>query len=507
MKKFNQLFALVCTVLLSVSFVACSSDSDDDATKPAVTVTVGTAGQTTLSFTVTPTNAQKCAWVCLEPGEKVPTAEQILANEINAVSATEPTFVEVTGLTPETEYTIVAAVSNGTTYVVSAPVSMVTLDVSTLTVSSVSGNITSGFGATREAALRFFIGSGSDVLEVPVLFDSNEKYLPAGTYTIGTGEEPGVIDNSNPDYCYFYYGGALQNLTDGTMTVDIVDGEYDINFEFTTTEGEFKVAYKGDIDGIKLYFDLSILDQGRRATVDGEVAGQYCIKLLESSARNEELTLNFYADASSTTLPAGTYTVGTGTAPGTLGAGTEFTSKTPKLTTEVFASGSVVVTKNGETYTFVMQLYNEDGYAYKGTFTGEIAYMVREEEPDDRTLINFDQWRPSFSDQAAHKAAFYLISTESDFLNLVVYTNSAEVFLPAGTYTVGTGTAPGTIAKGDDTTLELKANGWKAEEITEGTLTVTVDGEVYTLVMDLTVESGKFRCKYVGDFKSSYEDD
>lgn len=108
MKKL--LFALP---LVALTLASCSNDDDAPVIKPAVEVTAGESDQTTLTFTITPENAEKCAWVCLEAGEEVPTAEDILSIETNEVSATEPTTVEVAGLTPDTEYVIVAAVSNG----------------------------------------------------------------------------------------------------------------------------------------------------------------------------------------------------------------------------------------------------------------------------------------------------------------------------------------------------------------------------------------------------------
>lgn len=98
--------------LVALSLASCSDNDDAPVIKPTVAVTAGEADQTTLTFTITPENAEKCAWVCLEAGEEVPTAEEILANDANEASATEPTTVEVTDLTPDTEYLIVAAVSN-----------------------------------------------------------------------------------------------------------------------------------------------------------------------------------------------------------------------------------------------------------------------------------------------------------------------------------------------------------------------------------------------------------
>ncbi|MDE5800559.1 MAG: hypothetical protein K2H74_06005 [Paramuribaculum sp.] len=512
MKKLNQLFALACTVLMSVSFVACSSDDNSDApvgNKPAVTLVAGTAGQNVVTFTVSPENAEKCAWVCLAPGEAVPSAEEILANELNAVSATEPSFVEVSGLSAETEYTIVAAVSSGTTAAVSAPLKMKTLDVNNLVVAGTpQAQVIGGFGATREADIIFRVG-GDDQVVIPVLYDSNLKYLPAGTYTVGSEDEPGIIDNSNSDYCHFYYGGEVYALTDGTMTIELENDEYDIDFQFTTAAGEFKLTYKGEIDGIQLYSDLSVLSEGARFKGEVEVDGEYWIRLTNPDGRQQELVLNFYADASSKTLPAGTYTVGTGTNPGTLGAGTAYISRTPQLTTDEMTSGTVVVSQDGDDYTFVMQLYNEEGYAYKGTFTGTIAYMERnDDDVTDRTVIYFTTLKkgsgtyyPGNFSANPNNHPFSMTTPQMNILNCDAFVQAGDGPMPAGTYTVGEGESAWTIQKGKWTYMYNKIDGKNTkEEISEGTLTVTIDGDTYKFVMDVTVNSGKYRCIYEGEY-------
>ena len=124
---------LLALSLVAVTFASCSDDNDAPVVpvvpvvEPTVSVVAGEATQTTLSFTITPEDAENCAYMCIEAGEEIPSAEEILAGNL-VVSATEPTTVEVADLTPATEYIIVAAVSNENSVAVSEPVHMTTLE-------------------------------------------------------------------------------------------------------------------------------------------------------------------------------------------------------------------------------------------------------------------------------------------------------------------------------------------------------------------------------------------
>lgn len=741
-----RLFSLpVFAALLPVLLVSCSDEKTvEPDKKPAVTVTAGTSAETVLSFTVTPENAVQCAWICLEAGEEIPTAEEILSNTENAVSAAEATDVEVSGLAPETDYVILAAASDGKTAVLSAQVTMTTLEKNaisfqnaiaevylgnslitfteesetyrlsldfyydtgarwlpagtypisstwmdggvvgadpsytmfrllkedkdlaisdgtvtvaldddevytvtaefttgegkfktvytgkidgyyfsydftakvcrhietdsdapgefyfilndesknyelvldifadaastelpegTYTVStgtdpgsvgpksyidifypynshedfaagtvkvsktgavytfdirminadgfkingtfsggitelnhiereivmeSAAANLLGGWGDAREAGLRFF--RGGDVLEISVLYNKDAKYLPAGTYTARSGEDPWTIDISNSDYAYFYYKEELYSIKSGTMTVDIVGDEYDITLDFSTSGGDFKFFYKGKIDGIDFFFDLSPLTAARRVKPDGEVPGEYCIKINNAPIRSQELTLDFFADAASTALPAGTYTFSTGTAPGTIGPASVLDISSPVKRSDEFASGTVVVTKAGEIYTFDIRLADSDGYEYLGSFTGEITDMVREEVPDDVKFITFTRFKKGICYDNKN-ACFMLINDDNSILDIDAYTDGSS-FLPAGTYIVREGTEAGTVQKGFYTSLTYYTDGKSAQYyITEGEMTVDVSGEIYTIIFDFAAEDGnKYRAKYQGEF-------
>lgn len=63
MKGLKLFFSVACATLLSASFVSCSDDEEpitppEPVKDPSVTVTAGVAAETTLSFTITPENAE-----------------------------------------------------------------------------------------------------------------------------------------------------------------------------------------------------------------------------------------------------------------------------------------------------------------------------------------------------------------------------------------------------------------------------------------------------------------
>ncbi|MBO5830127.1 MAG: hypothetical protein J6R01_00790, partial [Alistipes sp.] len=108
MKIKNLLLALLALPLM---MVACEPDTPVDEVKdPTAAVTVGTATENSISFTVTSTEAEKVAYLVVE-GTEAPTASEVLANG-TAVEANKSVELTATELEAETEYTIVAAAQN-----------------------------------------------------------------------------------------------------------------------------------------------------------------------------------------------------------------------------------------------------------------------------------------------------------------------------------------------------------------------------------------------------------
>ena len=122
----------------ALGFAACSDDDNTSTdpgegggnTKPEVSVVV-TPGATTassVSFTVAPQNADKCAYVCLKnvEGIELPDAVSVMA-EGRQLEKVETQLVEVKELEAEAEYVVLAAASAGENApVLSEPITLTT---------------------------------------------------------------------------------------------------------------------------------------------------------------------------------------------------------------------------------------------------------------------------------------------------------------------------------------------------------------------------------------------
>ena len=121
--KIKNLFFLL--LAMPLMMVACNNEGDKVVKDPTVIVTEGTATETSLSFSVTTTNAEVAAWVVVKSNETEPTAAEILNNgtavEVNSVKQCTASDLEA-----GVEYVIVAAAKKGKTAVKSAPVKMTT---------------------------------------------------------------------------------------------------------------------------------------------------------------------------------------------------------------------------------------------------------------------------------------------------------------------------------------------------------------------------------------------
>lgn len=120
------LFALA---LFALSTTACSDDNNSTpgSEPPVVTLTEGEAAQTTLSFTINPSNAETCSYVYVQEGETLPDADEVLASGTKA-EATKPSTVTISDLEPETNYIILAAVAGEGGKAISEPLPMTTLE-------------------------------------------------------------------------------------------------------------------------------------------------------------------------------------------------------------------------------------------------------------------------------------------------------------------------------------------------------------------------------------------
>lgn len=98
--------------LFACGLTSCKDDPENPAPEPEVTLTAGAATETSVSFTVTPVHADRCAWTYGLKGDAAPDAAAIFANG-TAVSADQPSDVTIPDLTPGTTYVVYAVAASG----------------------------------------------------------------------------------------------------------------------------------------------------------------------------------------------------------------------------------------------------------------------------------------------------------------------------------------------------------------------------------------------------------
>lgn len=101
--------------------------SDASHGKTSVEIVAGDSNETELNFTVIPSNADKCSYMCIEKSDDVPSASDIFSKGIALEDPSKASFCTIKDLSPKTEYMIVAAASlEDDAPVVSEPVYMTT---------------------------------------------------------------------------------------------------------------------------------------------------------------------------------------------------------------------------------------------------------------------------------------------------------------------------------------------------------------------------------------------
>lgn len=98
---------------------------------------------------------------------------------------------------------------------------------------------------------------------------------------------------------------------------------------------------------------------------------------MQNSSWNVEMTIDFYAEETSTSLPAGTYTVTDTKAVGTVNsAASDITLRTGHpIDGGYFKSGTVTVAENEGQYTITLDIVDKTDQKIGGTFTMPISNM------------------------------------------------------------------------------------------------------------------------------------
>lgn len=353
-------------VLLPLLLIACSSDDDDPVLVPQVSITSGEITQTTLGFTVTPTNAETCAFVCLEEGMPIPSTEQILASGTK-IPATMPTEQKIENLKSGQKYIIVAAVANEDLSAVSEPLHMMTskikFDNSSAEVYSYYINVMFKDKADKyDLSLNFNV----EIAEI--------GYLPAGTYPLkaNLGDDDINMIETETESTSLVIDGKAHKLTEGQVVTSITeDKKYHFDFNFTLDNGEkFVAEYEGEVENMSIVYPL-IISEAKIHSINNAVPGEYYVYMHDADWKYE-LYVDFFSDPEAGALTPGTYVYSEDKTPGTFGPLSNIQIYQP-YTNNSFKDGKIVVTVNGDDYTIELYLVADNGREMEGTYVGKLT--------------------------------------------------------------------------------------------------------------------------------------
>ena len=247
MKKFKLL--LLCS-LLATAFVGCSDDDTKDPVLPKVSVEAGEAGETTLSFALTSSDAEAVKYIVLEAGSREVTADLILANG-NVATANTTETITCEGLVDDTTYEIWAAAMNLDGVALSEKVEMTTLKAEEPPVPGKDPIIFEADEAFAEDlgdgtwALTLMSSSSKAVLGFVLVGTPGEGEFDSETETVVLGDDTYYNDFSSGDPVFYGVTGAYLDV------VDYGDGDWGVEGELTL-EDETPVIFifEGYVDGL-----------------------------------------------------------------------------------------------------------------------------------------------------------------------------------------------------------------------------------------------------------------
>lgn len=268
MKHAYMAFALICCMPI----LSCSNDKEEvepQPLPPLIRLDAVEADYTSLSFSLTCSQAEQAAYMLLTDNDPVPTASELLASGTQVrIGDTEP--ITVTGLAEQTDYTVVAAAGKGALCSEVQSLKMRTQSFDVLVTGTrglggyYAGELTGGQNGhyslnisdivweddmAMSAGYQFMLSIHSDLAA-----DADHAEPAPGTYTVDvTGSYAKfTLDNRFTRWSATDDSGkqaASGTVTEGTLTLEKgQDGSYRATARLTTDAGErCKVTWDGPI--------------------------------------------------------------------------------------------------------------------------------------------------------------------------------------------------------------------------------------------------------------------
>ena len=476
-------------VALPLLLVACEDNGKVDEVKnPTIELTAGEATESSLSFTIKTTEAESVAWLAIEASEATPTASEVLANGTN-VEANKSVECTATDLEENTEYTIVAAVKNS---------KAVDKKEIKMTTKSFDPEATQ-FKRTSEAEVEFTADGGKGEIEYEIVNPIE------GTEVEAEADVVWITVTAGEKISFVVEGNTTTEAREGKITAKYGDLSFEVKVKQAAKQND------GPVEG-EVNFTASVYEVQYYGT-EFSAAYNYLVYLSDTGLNEDGIykqngeyyMLDIYAADSAEnnnyTLPNGKYTASDTSNAGTFGIGDygahiKIVDGVP--TYSLYKQGTVTVS-DGKIEAKIMM---EDGTVHNVVFEGNLRFDGKEPDDPDQpsdsdVVLEATSWTWGGSSSYGNK---YSVAGNGFSLDVHFPAKYAtEDALAAGDY-IWTNTSWWGYNDFDNefTTRSFLIDGAYASIIKEGSASVTVEGDIYTIELKLKAETANYLVKYSG---------
>jgi hypothetical protein len=484
----SKISFLAAALLFAVLSVGCTKEVKHPI--PTIKIESTDVTSSSVSFSLTYTDAEKVVWSCVEKGTDAQSVDDLLLKGTAVSDLAGSNTVTVSDLKPATTYVVYAAAS-GKGGVVDTSLEV---DTEWFVFTSASAE---NYGGTNYSLV--FTAQLGETLSLDAYCDAF-KYLPEGVYNVAGDANP-MIDVTYIDYTNYTVNGEKKALKSGTVDVK-VDAEkqvYDVTFDIVLAdETPLKAKYSGAIEGSEIFDAVQFkLIEAKRLDIDNASDGEFYIKLNDSEWAFEA-SLDFFAAAGAKELPVGKYVVGEGKTEGTLGTNSQINPyRISGVSGGKLKSGYVEVTKTDNTYKFVIDAVDVNNQKFNGEFEGEIKDMILPIK-----VAFTSATADTYPGSTTNNYSLTFTDGNGNELALDTYFNTYK-FLSAGTYKVAGSSNP--YIDTDKNYTYFSSNGTKLG-LTSGSMVVSPDlsTKKYDISFDFLLEDGsKFKGTYNGEITNS----
>lgn len=412
-------------------------DPGTDSSTAAVAISDVTTTTESVSFTLTPQNAEKLAWQILEPGAQVPTAEDIITLGTQA-DATSPSTVVQDGLEASVTYTIAAAAWNENGYSAVVTEEAVTsdqpeVDKPTVSIESLRiGRTALDFTFTQTGAEKVYYSVVTEINGAPradqIVAEGNEADIAAGIMTVD----------------------GLSESTNYILAVTAVAGDLTAEVDWET----FSTLYTFEIDEDMENIVFTTVEASLSSQNEGDDA--HLITADFAAENGLSLSVKFYAELTEDkSIPDGTYTVSKEHTPNSIVPGEVYSADISRNSGSflnmngseygAIDSGTMIIDGGRITFDFGFNMY----YNFTGSFDGEISVELVSAIGSDLTgdyVANFSSGQPvtfTVYNWTDHEDVgfirYYVDDKGADQLYVeIIWTDPDPDNIPLGTFDVAT---------------------------------------------------------------------